>query len=268
MQMRLNFPRGGSQPSRTQSPNNSPAAVTLGKIYLDGQLLGAIGSHNSMPCLSEQGLRIVFSATEEWSSLPSFTDVNGLEGQHGLDCHPLALICETQPDQHPKLPELAQVRALQDHFLVSDLRNVFPFLDPVLFQDTLAQAYNDNAGMRALHHISAKSCVFAFLAFCGAHFSETAAGSQVDCHKYAMYSQTLFSSILEDVSLATLQTMIMLVSKMHATNGLTCANLCSHSHLSNSTTPRQVDFKLVPHVIAWLAVLSLLLGDITSLRLG
>ena len=189
----------------TPPPPSTSTVTTLGKVYFGGSYLGFINSHNSMPSLSEEGQRWIFSATGEWPTLPNFHEVDSLARRRPA----LSYLKKADPAE---LPKIWVVRSLLDQYLQSDLSHVFPVIDPVLFQDTIAQAYGPLCEERALEIVSAKASVLAFLAFTGLHFTETVAGSYMDTDACAAQSQVLASSVLEDSGLTALQATVFLVS--------------------------------------------------------
>jgi hypothetical protein len=89
---------------------------------------------------------------------------------------------------------------------------MFPIIHEALFQDTITQAYETQAEITAPSAISARSCVFAFLAFAGTHLPETKATSYIDVQGCAFEAQTLMPYLIEDATLTTLQTVMFLVS--------------------------------------------------------
>ena len=62
-----------------------------------------------------------------------------------------------------------------------------------------------------LEHISAKACVLAFVSMASSHFPTANSVSHIDGDSYARDAQILLADIIEDASITTLQTIIMLV---------------------------------------------------------
>ncbi|KAJ2975517.1 hypothetical protein NQ176_g5478 [Zarea fungicola] len=95
-------------------------------------------------------------------------------------------------------------------FITSDLSLIFPLVDKVLFEETAQLAYSTDSEL-TLQHVSAKACLFAFLAVVGMNFAEVPATKYVDSAAFSKVARRLISECLEDTSLATLQTYLLMM---------------------------------------------------------
>lgn len=110
------------------------------------------------------------------------------------------------------LPNKATVKQALDTFSTSTIWLVFPLVDPVLFEYTITKAFEPCDGTPSMDHTSARACVLAFLSVM--HFLQVQVGilPSIDGHMCAAKAFHALSDILEDVSVVTLQTIVMLVS--------------------------------------------------------
>lgn len=183
----------------------------LGKVYFGGCYLGAIDS-NTMPSLSAEGRRWIFSATREWPTLPSFNDPDNPGQRQSFASSTSTPRHGGHLEQHAELPTRWVVESLLGQFLESDLSHIFPVVDPILFRDTLTQVYGPDSEAHVSDVASAKSCILAFVSFAGRHFTGTKEASYIDTDACALDSQSLASGVLEDATLTTLQATILVVS--------------------------------------------------------
>lgn len=111
-----------------------------------------------------------------------------------------------------ELPDRALVERCSAWFQQCAFRLVFPAIDHVLFGDTIALAYEANDGTLSLENISAKACILAFISIMCLFQGESPLPTDIDCDACALRAHHLLSDVLEDASLVSLQTVIMLVS--------------------------------------------------------
>ncbi|KAK5991595.1 ABC-transporter-regulating transcription factor-like protein [Cladobotryum mycophilum] len=190
--------------------------AVLGQIYFAGQNLGTLCSRNGFPHLTARGEQWIYSRTGQ---LPSFQrlSLSYSPDPHHDDHHTEHLPpVPTEPPQVTQgqravLPERWVTEYLLQAFLETDFSLVFPLVERVLFQQTIRLAYCSRGSAPTLEQKSAKACVLMFLAIGGCHFREQEAASYVDSDACAKEAQSLLAEVLEDVSVTTLQTAIMLV---------------------------------------------------------
>ncbi|KAH8721764.1 hypothetical protein BGZ61DRAFT_416094 [Ilyonectria robusta] len=108
------------------------------------------------------------------------------------------------------LPSKASVKQALNTFSASAIGLVFPLVDPVLFEGTITKAFEPCDGTPSMDRTSARACVLAFLS--AMHFLQAHAGvlPSVDGHMCAAKVFHALSDVLEDVSIVTLQTILML----------------------------------------------------------
>ncbi|GKZ17467.1 hypothetical protein AbraIFM66951_004769 [Aspergillus brasiliensis] len=201
-------PRSSTEPFiQTEAPAAS-SGLLFGKIHFAGHYVGEIRSYSGIPCFSQSGHDWVRSCTGEpgtfedvWShkypnQVPHLTTPHPQNGYN----HSVT----------PDLPDRSLVEQYVSHFFTSGERMVFPVVDEVLFRDTVDLAYRPCQGPPPVEYSRARACIFAFLAFI-AELDPSPSLPQVDPTVYAAKAQSLLPYILHDVSITTLQTMVMQV---------------------------------------------------------
>lgn len=100
------------------------------------------------------------------------------------------------------------------NFLTLDIVNVFPFVDEVLIQYTLQEAYEDYTTPQSLIQVNARACIFALYALMSTHFNQEDASTVVNAEDYAREAKRLLIwGGIEEPTIITLQTATLLVSK-------------------------------------------------------
>lgn len=112
---------------------------------------------------------------------------------------------------HEELPLKETTLDLFAQFLKSPVRLVFPVLDRVLFPETIKAAYELWTETPTLRAITAKACVFAFLSIKFTFLNESTPSSGEDGDIYALKAEGILNEGLEEVSIVTLQTALLLV---------------------------------------------------------
>ncbi|RDH28566.1 fungal-specific transcription factor domain-domain-containing protein [Aspergillus welwitschiae] len=190
-----------------QTNTSGPSSGLLfGKIHFAGHYVGEIRSYSGIPCFSESGHEWVRSCTGEpgtfedvWShkypnQVPYLTTPHPQNGYN----HSVT----------PDLPDRSLVEQYVSHFFTSFERMVFPVVDEVLFRDTVELAYRPCQGPPPKEYTRARACIFAFLAFI-AELDPSPSLPPLEPPVYAAKAQSLLPYILHDVSVPTLQTMVM-----------------------------------------------------------
>lgn len=111
------------------------------------------------------------------------------------------------------LPERSIVEVCADLFHQSAFRLVFPVIDRVLFQDTLALAYEPSEGASRVDRLSAIGCVNAFLAMMCVFHGQTTLLPPLDCDGFALKAHRVLPTVTGHASLHSLQTVFMLVRR-------------------------------------------------------
>lgn len=89
-------------------------------------------------------------------------------------------------------------------------------MNPILFEETARLAYSKDDSDPPLELITAKACVLAFVSLASSHFPDAHGASHIDSDACARDSQILVADIIEDASITTLQTILMLVGQLYA----------------------------------------------------
>lgn len=110
------------------------------------------------------------------------------------------------------LPEKWILESLVAEFTASDFSLVFPLINSHLFEKTVRLAYTADDAEPMLDCMTAKACVLAFASLSSYHFPASKASSKIDGDYCAKAAQALIPEIIEDASVTTLQTVLILVS--------------------------------------------------------
>lgn len=110
------------------------------------------------------------------------------------------------------LPDRAIVEQALDGYLNAACRLIFPIVDPVLFRETIADAYEDDDGQVPLARLTSRCCVFAFLSIAILFRTSSKEIPQLDSDMFAMHAHHYMADVMEENSVVGLQAMFMLVS--------------------------------------------------------
>lgn len=110
------------------------------------------------------------------------------------------------------LPERTVVEKFLQAFHNSAVRLIYPVIDYVLFQESIAVAYEPWEKMPSLKQTTAKACVLAFLSMMGIFHGRLSFLPPVDWDACATLAHSFLSQILDEASVEGLQTASMLVS--------------------------------------------------------
>lgn len=109
---------------------------------------------------------------------------------------------------HPELPSRSNMERFIRIYSSSSQSLVFPVISPSMFGKTLDLAYSP---LQTSGTASAKACVYAFLSFVSLFgFDENIHGA-MDSQSYASAVQSLMTSVIEEMTVDGLQSLIMLV---------------------------------------------------------
>ncbi|EFY91883.1 C6 transcription factor, putative [Metarhizium acridum CQMa 102] len=243
------FCRGDSTATNTQ---RRLGIAPLGNIYFGGQNFGAVCPRSGIPHLTphcEQWIR------ERSGQEPRFRHLysGGAPRSHfsESDLVPTFVSVQAQVKQ-PGLPEKWILHSLVSAFTNSDFSLVFPLINPVLFEETARLAYSPDEMEPLLERITAKACVLAFVSLASSHCPNANGASHVDIDSCARDAQILLSDIIEDSSITTLQTILMLLlhetlcgrlqasSMYHALACRTVFTLGGHTVMVSTPTDRNL----------------------------
>lgn len=156
--------------------------------------------------LSERGRRYICSKTGQDRDFRSSGVTHPRSSLLGLTCLQIPV------DQGLwRLPLEEHLRKLSEAFFSSPFQLVFPILDRALFNRTIELAYEPVNGI-TISHASSKACVLAaYSMFCRLNGSQEMVSSG-DGDMYATKAQCILAHIPGEISLTSLETVIMLVS--------------------------------------------------------
>ncbi|KAL4790447.1 hypothetical protein BDV19DRAFT_333784 [Aspergillus venezuelensis] len=191
-------------PSQQPYPTPGPQAVAPhgfgNKMHFAGQSLGSIAGFNGLPVFSPTGIEWIKSRTGEDVSLDWYQTVpiqtNHIPGDTYLP--------QTLPDIHV-------LRQLLERYKASISYRLFPAINFKCFEYTIRAAYEQELSDISPSVLSAKACVFAFMALSSfiACWSQSEAIAYTD--KYAReVSKIMPVLIQESVTLDGLQAILML----------------------------------------------------------
>ena len=191
----------------TASPFCGPC---FGKLHFAGLRLGDVSSCNGVPLFSSEGLKWVESRTGQNGGLEKLCSF-GIPWQSHKPPRPDLLLPELATSGTIELPDVNLVRKYVSIFSCSGVRLIFPFIDPILFKETLKRAYAPSAGHQD-RSISSKACVCSFLAVIGMFSFRKETAPSIDSEAYAWKAQCLLPQISHETTLDGLQSTLMLVS--------------------------------------------------------
>ncbi|KAL4935384.1 hypothetical protein BDV06DRAFT_207127 [Aspergillus oleicola] len=191
-------------PSQQPYPTPGPQAVAPrgfgAYIHFAGQALGSIAGFNGLPVFSPSGIEWIKARTGEDVSLDWYQTVP-IQTNHipGDTCLPQIL------------PDIHVLRQLLEKYKASISYRLFPVVNMACFEYTIRAAYEQELSNISPSVLSAKACVFAFMALSSfiACWSQSEAIAYTD--KYAReVSKIMPVLIQESVTLDGLQAILML----------------------------------------------------------
>ncbi|PYH92392.1 hypothetical protein BO71DRAFT_357387 [Aspergillus ellipticus CBS 707.79] len=198
-------PRPPSETSNQTRVPHPSSGLCFGKLHFAGHYVGDFTSYSGIPCFSHDGHEWVRSRTGEagtfedvWSSKLTKEAPHFMNPDVNVPGFPAG----------PELPDRSIVDRYMSHYFLSYVRLVFPIVDDVLLRDTVDLAYQSCQGPPSVEHTSARACVLAFLAFV-AELEPSPDLPPINSNAYAAKAQRLLPYILHDISLPTLQSMVM-----------------------------------------------------------
>ncbi|KID82904.1 Transcription factor, fungi [Metarhizium guizhouense ARSEF 977] len=243
--------------SAATNPQRRLGIAPLGNIYFGGQNFGAICPRNGIPHLTphcEQWIR------ERCGQEPRFRHLYSGDAPRShfseSDIVPTFVSVQAQVKQ-PGLPDKWILHSLVSTFTNSEFSLAFPLINPVLFEETIRLAYSPDEMEPPLERVTAKACVLAFVSLASSHCPNANGVSYVDMDSCARDAQILLSDIIEDTSITTLQTILMLL--LHETlcgrlqassmyHALACRTVFAlGGHTVMLSTPQDRDLTLEEH---------------------
>ncbi|RAL08596.1 transcription factor domain-containing protein [Aspergillus homomorphus CBS 101889] len=181
--------------------SNTPARGTLAMAYLDGTYMTAEEERNWIEaCTGETVDNAKLYAIElPWSNTA-----------HGFRSHPPS----------SALPPRPTVEKYVDVYCSSFQSRVFPVISKTLFTETLDLAYGTEDAFGAE---SAKSCVYALLSVVFLFGLNDNLVEAHDCEAYALAAQNSMPSLIQEMTLSGLQSIIMLIQHQYFLGDLQAA---------------------------------------------
>jgi hypothetical protein len=172
-----------------------------------------VSSHSGLPFFSPEGQNWLESKTGERAKFEKFCAFGPPWQRHRhfyLDSALSSDLTHSQPSGN--LPDRALVENYLAVYRTSIIRLVFPFLDPVLFQETLTMAYEPSQGIKLYSISNAKASVLAFLSLVSALNLDEENPLLMDAQACAVQSQLFSPQLAREWTFDDLQTSLMLVS--------------------------------------------------------
>jgi hypothetical protein len=185
------------------TPSSRSTSGTLGQIHYGGQHLGEIDLENGFPRFSRKGRDWIFSKTGESIS---FQVPGAMPTTKASNC----------PPESPSLPCRETTLSILDAYLGSTFKLVFPLIDDLLFAETVTLAYSSPDGPATIEHLISKCCVLAFLSMTDLFRTTADEFPDVKTDACAHEARHILTSILEETNITTLQSVLILVSAIHA----------------------------------------------------
>lgn len=200
----------GNDEVRDISTSSSIEQPALGSLHFAGWRLGSINSSNSIPIFSEHGEQWIRSRTGENASLERITALRQswhsmVRSDWGTSVNAINVnLPSNMPDRHA----VEECLALYARSYVS---HVFPVVDPLLFEKTIATAYSSTSSPSAHDLNNAQACIFAFLAIMSFFSIRQSTHLTPNGEQYSLTAHRILTSVSLTATLETLQASCMLV---------------------------------------------------------
>lgn len=188
---------------------------SLGNLHFAGFKLRGINSYNSIPLFLPEGQQWIKSRTGQADALENLYEFGPpWQNQRNLCMNAVPMDMQLLQDS-VHLPDREIIEELALRYSSHILYLVFPIIDKVLFQDTINLAY-EQGSFQHTGHVSAKACIYAFLAFVSIFNIHTGSGTglPLDSEAYALKVQSLIPQVLQDITTESLQAALTLVSNL------------------------------------------------------
>ncbi|CAG7947779.1 unnamed protein product [Penicillium salamii] len=197
-----------------------------------------------MPIRSEAGRLWISTKTSQTVSLEDFC-ITISEPASFVDLGP------TSRSGLGKLPDEFETRELLNAYLMSPFNFAFPILDEVLLESTIQSAYSESAEISlSTTQLSTTACLLATISMASYLNLSQQISTAIDAHTCAAQANSLLIQAMGDISLTTLQTILLLQlrfmfnghwKKANMFNSMACSMICSlggHIHEAQ-LAPRQ-----------------------------
>ncbi|RAL13271.1 putative C6 transcription factor [Aspergillus homomorphus CBS 101889] len=211
--------------SHYQSSGSSSVA-----LHFAGRELGVFNLFTGIPLLLPEGRQWVQSRTGQNVSFSRLVSSARTPWERQRAFNHDAMMMHSKPGNTFELPERRIVEAYFNMFCSSLMRAIFPVLDPVLYRETIREAYEQSQARPLCASASIRASIFAFVAFANLipppHYEQAHRGlAQVDGEAYIVKAQHFVPQILQETSsLEGLQVIAMLAMYELVTGNLQSAN--------------------------------------------
>ena len=204
--------------SRESSTFNEKSGSSSVPLHFAGRELGCINLFTGIPLLLPEGKQWVQSRTGQNISLSKLVTSNKppWERQRALASN--ALVMNPHPESAFELPDRTLIDTYFILFCISFVRRIFPVVDPVLFKETIENAYQQPRTRLPYGKVSTRACVLAFAAFISLvppleFETEFRKFAPLNSEAYFTRTQCLVPQVLqESASVEGLQVVSMMVS--------------------------------------------------------
>lgn len=212
--------------------------------------LGPNWFFNGIPIFSEKGIK--------W--LSTRTDQNVKRDEFLIpvtDPSPLSLI--KSPEEIYQLPDQDETRRTLNAFFESPFRLKFPVIDESLFKSTMQVAYDPvDRNMASAIQLAARACVLAVLSITAWSTESHHNTQNIDTEMCAAKAQIILVNLTENISLDTLQAIILLVRRIYCSSFSTLIRfpltLCPSNCKKCSRAAGKEVHSSTPSPVAWSAL--------------
>lgn len=203
--------RSPSPPAFAQTSTDSCGYPIHGypcEVTVSANQLGPNWFFNGIPISSEAGRQWISTRTGQTATWADFSIPIKISS-------PFSALQSSFSQEVCELPDKDSTREILNAFFRSSLRLEFPVLDQVLFEKTLETAYEPMDRMLfSPTQISARACVLSALSIASRLTASRQIPLSIDPDMCAAKAHCLLNHITGDISLATLQTALILVSRI------------------------------------------------------
>ncbi|KAJ5329628.1 hypothetical protein N7452_010018 [Penicillium brevicompactum] len=214
----------------TRNPSESFARRPRTETLLHVNQLGPNWFFNGMPISSEAG--------RQWISTKTDQPVSRVEFCVLIRKDTVLPYLGSSPCDILELPDEVATRGILELYFKSSFRLAFPVLDEFLMEDTVRGAYSSTAAgdSYSTPQISAKACILAAISMASVLNLSRQTSNPIEADACASRAHCLLAELSGDISLTSLQTVILLQlqtmsnghwQKASTFNSMACSMLCS-----------------------------------------
>lgn len=185
---------------------NSATADNHAGVNVSANQLGPNWFFNGIPIFSEAGRQWVSTRTDQDVAWADFCIPI-------MDSSPFSAVPPSFSQEICDLPDQDATREILSDFFRSSFRLTFPVLNQVLFETTMETAYETvDRNMSSATQAAARACVFGALSIALRLNAPHQSAPSIDADVCAANANFLLMHLTGDISLETLQTILLLVS--------------------------------------------------------